>query len=398
MIMKKSILILFAVTIAIGSMAQRKPKINKAESAWRAGELIEAKQIVDLGIEHPKTKDDSKTWFMRGLVYATFDTTSNEKYSNIVNEPMKEAMSSFNKASELTDPDKEEFISGPNGLPILQSQIITGFWGYYINQGVAAFQEENTEIAYDYFKKATFIEPDSLDAYYYAGLAALNDKKYDLSLNEFTQYIDQGGDDIDAFLRSLFILADVKKEPEEAYKVVEKAKEMFPDSKNIAEWDFKLLYTMDKIDGAIQGLKKSIEKDPENAELRFTLGVMLERNEDWVAAESAYEKAIEINPEYYPPRFNLGVLYRNKIVELAKSKNALGISEEDQKKTKVINEEINELIEKSLPHWEKANELKPDEKNTLNTLQYLYMQMKDYDKAEAVADRMEELGFNDDEN
>ena len=110
-------------------------------------------------------------------------------------------------------------------------------------------------------------------------------------------------------------------------------------------------------------------------------------------AEEQFKIAVEKDPDYYDAIFSLARIYTNKIVDISKEKNNLGITKEDQVKTKEYEAEIKKLSNTALPYWEKANELQPDDKSTLQTLQYLYMQAKDYDKAKAVNSRLEELGF-----
>ena len=87
------------------------------------------------------------------------------------------------------------------------------------------------------------------------------------------------------------------------------------------------------------------------------------------------------------------VLFRNELVEAGKERNNLGFSDEDQKKYEELTDKIVEVSKQALPFWVKCNELQPDEQTTLETLNYIYVQIKDMDKAEAILARMEELGF-----
>ncbi len=391
--MKKSILFLGAALISAGISAQKKPKINQAENSWRDGDLVLAKEIVDAGIEHEKTKDDTKTWFVRGLVYSAIDSSSNPEFSKLDPNAIKIAVESFNKASQLQKGDNENFVANPNGFPILQSQVVDGLWAYNLNTGISTFQDNNPAGAIDYFEKAQLLRPDSIDAFYFAGLAGIGAEQFDRALGFFKTYIEKEGDDEDAYIRAAYILNDEQKKPEEALKIIKAARTKFPDSKSVTEWNFKILFALDMIDEAIEELRAASIKDPSNAELNLNLAIMLEQAKKPEEAEKEYLKAIEKDPNLYGSRYNLAALYTNQMLDIIKEKNNLGISKDDQAKAKEYDVQIKKLVTEVLPHWEKVNELEPDDKNTLQSLQYLYIQVKDYDKAEAVAKRMEELGF-----
>ena len=87
-------------------------------------------------------------------------------------------------------------------------------------------------------------------------------------------------------------------------------------------------------------------------------------------------------------------MFRNDLVEAGNERNNLGISKADIAREKVLTTKIAEISKKALPYWERCNTLKPEEKTTLETLQYIYLQIKDYDKAEKITDQMDALGFN----
>jgi tetratricopeptide (TPR) repeat protein len=112
---------------------------------------------------------------------------------------------------------------------------------------------------------------------------------------------------------------------------------------------------------------------------------------DKEAALKAYEKSVEVDPNYFNGNYNLAVLKYNQAVELVKERNNLGISAADQKKAKEMDAEINARLKEALPVWEKVNELEPDNRKTLETLQYLYVQLKMNDKAVAVAEKLQTL-------
>lgn len=387
-------MILMVLTAGYGmveAQKMKKPKLSAAEAAWKNGEFATAKEIVDNAIIHEKTKEDSKSWFLRGLVYASMDTTGMDEGDISV------ARESFMKARELKGSGGENFIS-TGGFPLPQSQVETNYWAFYVNAGIDAFQQDNTEGALEAFTKSSILVPDSIAGNYYAGLAAISLEKNDIAYNNFKTYTDAGGTEIDAYTRLAFLMANDRDDKEGALAFIRKSMEKFPGNKDLQDWEFRLLFDLNMVDDAIAALKRQIEAEPTNPELYFNLAVMYEKLEDMDQAKSSYEKALEVDPDYFNALFNLGVMYRNKLVDLATERNNLGISKEDLAKEKELVKQIEVSSKEALPFWEKAREMKPEDRTTLETLQYIYVQLKDYDKAEEVQNKMKELGFSEEGN
>ncbi len=391
--MKKVILLVAICFVAGAGYSQKKPKINNAEKARSEGNLAEAKEIVDAAIEHEKTKDDGKTWYYRGLVYASLDTTQNPDYQNLANNPLKIAMEAFAKADEIDPDGNKYYINNANGLPILKDQQINTLWGHYLNKGVEAYQNSNTDDAVKYFTKTQVLQPEDTTGYIYAGLAAQSGQDYATAAKNYYVLInDLDYHSKDIYNSLIYIEGTVNKDDDKALAMIRKAKNQFPDNLDFAKSEINALIRMEKIDEAQAGLEKAIENEPDNTDLYFTLGVMHEELENLDKAAEAYRKALEIDPSYYNAVFNLAVLNYNVAVELIKEKNNLGISSAEQKKAKEIQKKIDTKLKLAVPHWEKANELQPNDRTTLETLQYIYNQLKMNEKLVKISKQLEEMG------
>lgn len=391
--MKKVILLIAICFVAGAGYSQKKPKLNDAEKARSEGNLAEAKEIVDAAIVHEKTKDDGKTWYYRGLVYASLDTTQNPDYQNLVANPLEVAMEAFAKADEIDPDGNKYYINNANGLPILKDQQLSTLWGHYLNQGVQAYQNSNTDDAVKYFTKTQVIQPKDTTGYIYAGLAAQSGKDYATAAKNYYVLInDLDYHSQDIYNALIYIEGTVNKDDEKALALIRKAKNQFPDNLDFAKSEINALIRMEKVDEAKAELERAIESEPDNPDLYFTLGVMHEELENLDKAAEAYQKAIEVNPSYYNAVFNLAVLNYNVAVELIKEKNNLGISSAEQKKAKELQKKIDTKLKLALPHWEKANELQPNDRVTLETLQYIYNQLKMNEKLVKVSEQLEKMG------
>jgi len=391
--MKKVILLVAICFMAGAGYSQKKPKINNAEKARSEGNLAEAKEIVDAAIEHEKTKDDGKTWYYRGLVYASLDTTQNPDYQNLANDPLKIAMEAFAKADEIDPEGSKYYVNNANGYPVLKEQQISTLWGHFLNEGVQAYQNSNTDDAVKYFTKTQVIQPEDTTGYIYAGLAAQSGKDYETAAKNYYVLIDDLDYHSEDIYKSLiYIEGTVNKDDEKTLALIRKAKKQFPDNLDFAKSEINALIKMEKIDEAQAGLEKAIESEPENTDLYFTLGVMHEELGNTEKAAEAYKKALEIDPNYYNAVYNMAVLNFNTAVNLIQEKNNLGISSAEQKKAKEIQKQIDAKLKAALPHWEKANELQPNDRTNLEQLQYIYNQLKMKEKLVKVSKQLEAMG------
>lgn len=390
--MKKFILFAVICLVATVSYGQKKPKINQAEKAREEGNLAEAKNIIDEAIEHEKTKDDGMTWYYRGLIYASLDTTSNPEYQALADNPLETAMAAFDKALEI-DPDaKKYYVNDASGLPVLLDQQLHGLWGYYLNLGVEKYQNNELEDAVKYFTITQQVKPQDTTGYFYAGLAAQTNKDYKTAAKNYYALINDLDNHLaDVYNSLIYIEGTVNEDDEKALELIRRAKAKFPDNLDFAKSEINALIRMEKVDEARAELEKAIEQEPNNPDLYFTLGVMYDELGNAEKAANAYKKAIEVEPTYYNAVYNLAVLNYNPAVELIKAKNNLGISDADQKKAKEMDKKIKESLQFALPNWEKANELQPNDRTTLETLQYIYSQLKMMDKLEEVSNQLDAM-------
>lgn len=391
--MKRILFVLALAVISSAGFGQKKPKINAAEKALVDGNLAEAKEIIDQASEFEKIKDDGKTWYYRGLIYAALDTTQNAEYQNLAQDPLQEAMRSFAKSDELNSGKNEYYTTDQLGLPITKSQQISTLWAYYLNQGVENYQAQNLEEAVNYFEKTTVVQPEDTTGYIYAASAAQIMEDYDRAAKHYYTLInDLDYHSEDVYNALLYIETQINKDDEKGLEIARQAKEQFPNNTGFAKTEINILIKSGKSDEALANLEKALAAEPNNPDLWFSLGVMYEETGNSAEARKAYEKSVEADPNYYNGNYNLAVIRYNEAVDLIKERNNLGISAADQKKAKEMGDQINAKLQEALPQWEKVNELVPNDTQTLETLQYIYLQLKMNDKAEAVADQLDKLG------
>lgn len=382
----RTLFTILLTTLIVAGYAQKKPKINQALSALEDGNLAEAKSIIDQAIVHEKTKDDPKTWFYRGQIYAALDTANNEDGA------LEEALKAFDKTLEI-DPDQKSInaIDFATGSVINVDSKKQGYYAFYYNEAINSYNKEEFADAADNFETAFYIMPTDTNAILNAGYAALAAEDIPRTKKNFNAAYDAGVRDKTIFLQ-LYNFAIQDKDFEEGLAVMAKAREIYPNDIDLMKYEINLFIELKQGDEAMARLQKAIDADPKNADLLFSLGVLKEETGDAEGAMDSYKKALEVDPNHYNSNFNIGVTVFNTANALIKERNDLSYKE--QKKYDQMTVKINEQLNTALPVWEKLYSLDDKDETVIETLKYIYVNLKMNDKASKMADELEAIQGN----
>jgi tetratricopeptide (TPR) repeat protein len=130
-------------------------------------------------------------------------------------------------------------------------------------------------------------------------------------------------------------------------------------------------------------INEALEKNPNDADLNYNLGVISSQGNNMADAEKYYLRAIEINPKYANAYLNLADLKLQSDKKIVEEMNKLGTSEKDNKRYEVLKKNREVLFNSALPYLEKAHELDiTNEVVTDNLLSvYNFLEMRDKYKA-----------------
>ncbi len=373
---------LILATVCVAGFSQKKPKINQALIAMEKGDYAKAKSIIDAAIEHEKTKNNAKTWYYRGQIYATLDTTNNEL------EDRKEAIKSFNKSLEIDPQQKTTSSITTFGVENVDSKI-HDYYSHFYNKAVIAYTAEKFNSAADNFEIAFYINPKDTNAIMNAALAAaLETENDERAKNNFMKAYTAGVRNILVFFQ-LYNFAIKEERLEDGLDIVRKGRTVYPNDKDLAKFELNLLIQLDKTEEAIEELKKKINDEPTNPEFHFSLGVLLEELENYDDAMKSYYKAIEIDPNHYNSNFNIGVALFNESNKLIKEKNELSYKETE--KNKKLTKQVNGKLKKLLPYWEKLYSINSEDITVLETLSYIYINLNMNDKWNEIQTKLDAL-------
>lgn len=388
-----TLFMLMLVTVATYAQKAPKPNINKALSSWKEGKLDEAKSMIDLATTYEKTMNDGKTWYYRGLIYASLDTTSNETYKSLAPDAFKTALESFAKADQLSNGKNEYFVQDASGLPQLKSQQMTVWANSYLNKGANFYQEEDYKGAIENFEKVQQILPNDTTAFFYSGFAANQSEEYDKALEHFAKYIEKGGKSSDAYSLMINIYSGPKEDKEKALSIVREAKAKFPKNADFPKVEIGLLIDLKRIDEAKSGLEAAIQKEPNNKVLHFYLGYTNASLNKLDEAKKNYEDALKIDPQYFEAQLYLAKLMYNDAAVIKKEMANLGISAADKKKKLEMDKVLVDKLKVALPYWEKAEKLNPSDQEVLDVLYAIYADLDMQDQMKRIQSRYKQLGI-----
>lgn len=388
---------MLAASATVFAQKPVKPNLNKAVTAWKSGKFDEAKEIVDLATTYEKTMNDGKTWYYRGLVYGSLDTTSNPAFKALAPDAFKTAIESFAKAEELGKGKTTYSVPGDVGaLPTFLPFQLDVWANGYLNKGATQYQEDDLQNALANFEKVQVIKPKDTTAFFYGGFVANSLENYDKALQYFQKYIDNGGKSPDAYSLMVNINSGPKENKEEALRIVREAIKKFPTNADLPKVEIGLLIDLNKIDDARSGLEAAIAKDPKNKLLHFYLGYVNTKLEKLEAARKNFNDALGVDPGYFEAQYYLANTYLVDVDKLTKDINSLGISAADSKKKQALVQERVKKSEASIPYLEKARTMKIPDNETeielLSKLSLLYYYTADDKKSEAIHKRLKDLG------
>ena len=148
----KKLLFVLAIAVPLSALAQKeiKPSVVKAEKALKDNKLDEAKSIIDATTSNQEfmvdkkgqpSKNAAKAWYVRGVIYASLDTTKNASFKALEPKPFPIAKEAFEKAKQLDGGKSESFVTDNIGIPIFNSQVEGTLAQFYFTKAVTSYQE-----------------------------------------------------------------------------------------------------------------------------------------------------------------------------------------------------------------------------------------------------------------
>jgi tetratricopeptide (TPR) repeat protein len=383
--MKKFFLLIAAVTISFGAIAQ-KGKVTSALNYIDQGILDKAKEAIDLALANESTANWFNTYFAKGkLCQATFQS-KDPKINALYADPLAEAYTAYEKAMEL-DP------KGTVKKKIITGSIFNNLAVDFYNQGSQRFEAKDYPAALESFQTQIKITESDIyvgavdtGMYYNAGLAAVNSGKYKDAVQYFQKCADMKYMGITPYFQmSEAYLAAGDTANAEATLTGLSAK--FPNDKNVTLQLIDLYIKGNKNAEAQKYIKVAKESDSNNFSLYLASGIIFLNELKYDDAITELTKSIELKGDVYDSQYGLGAAYINKAADMFKAANEIM----DVKKYSEAIDQANAVYAKALPYMEKAYEIKPDDVYSMRSLQELYYRLKMTDKYTAIKAKLDAI-------
>jgi Flp pilus assembly protein TadD len=370
------------MTLVFGAFAQN-ANVNRADKAFKDGNLVEAKNLIDEAASNDKTRDDARMKYTRALIYQSISVDNSGEFNPAEQESAR--VLAVKLFEDLIASEKEN-----STYHILATQGKENFYGLYFNQAVEFFNEDEFEDAMTYFQLASEILPGDTTALLYGGYAAQNADRWDVAQNLYEQLVAAGSQDITVFKTMVYIHRAIDVNADKALSYIQKARAIDPSDQDLTREMVNILIEQEKMDQALTEMEKAVAAEPNNEMYHLNIGIIYDNKGDLENAMKSYNRVLELDPNNFEVNFNVGAIYYNRGAELVQEANNMDL-DDYQTKGKELEKQAKEQFEKALPYLEKAFSSKQDDVQTVQTLVTVYSQLGNTAKVQSLTNLLEML-------
>ncbi|MDR7132508.1 tetratricopeptide (TPR) repeat protein [Algoriphagus sp. 4150] len=402
--MKKLILsmaLIGATTLAFG----QKKVVRSAEKNFKSGNLTEAMADVEAASADPETGSDPATYLLKAKIETKmFGSDSSNTASTI--EIGKAALETYNKAFEMGGGKKDAgigkdiYAEDMPGVPDnLRPYSIFTLKNTSFDKAIDRYNDEDLEMAYEFFDLAGAIDLTDTTVHYNAGFIANDLGKFDEAKKHFGYLLDiEEYNKLTVYYLMIQILSGEDKNPEAAYDIIMQGRKDYPEDKVLAEYEIQLLLQLNKMDEAMASIQEALKNDPNNAGILLRSGYLKEQAGDAEGALEDYKKSVEVDPEFYDGNYYAGALLLDKSLKILNELNGLS-DDEWEAKSKSMGDEANSYYKEAVVYFEKALEIKPENTEVMVILFQVHSRLKNTEEVEKYNKMLIELkGANWQEN
>ncbi len=398
--MKKGLFVAALLTVSCFATAQVKT-VKEAKSLADSKKFDQAEKLINQALTDETMKKEASTWNVAGYIQKKISEEENTKgYLKQPFDTTKMYNSIYKMFEYFTECDKLEQIPDAKGKVKFKYRKANGESmkmdrPNLINGGVLFFNQGNDADAYKFFamylnsanspllEKENYAVTDTLapDIAYYASLAAIRmaqsskdnaeaEKANYQKVLQFTPIAAKSKDNGKAALEFQAAAYKALGDTVNWMNTLKEGIEKYPDYAYFSGNLIDYYSNSGKYDEALQFTEQMIQKGGETPFMLYVLGYLYQNKKDYDKAIDAYKRTIEKDPAYAEAYSNLGLCYCQQGLDYG-SKATTDLNDpkykEDQAKIKAY-------YESARPYYEKARDLKPDNKelwmNGLYTIYY----------------------------
>lgn len=412
--MRKTLLMAALVLISAGCMAQ-KANVNKAKSLIlsETPDYDQARQLIGAALANDETKNQANTWYVAGLIGYQQNVQANRMA--LLNQPLDQdqvgqaIMESYDywvKADEIAmTPTLNK-----KGREVVDTKtrnnIVKKMLEYYQNQefikyGVHLNEQRDFKGAYNVFMRhlkmrdLPMMQEDKLQSQmpkdtiyeqyeYYAALFAIQAKMHNEAI-AVLEDLKKG--EFEAIAVNQFLYQEYMEEVKDTVNAVRELQEAmvrFPQEPWFLQNLINYYIFSKQEDKAIEYLNQAIEREPGVAEYHLIKGNLSANQGNNAEALTEYDQALEINPMLAEAHAGKGRVHYNEASKIIEEATYI----QDAKAYKAALNKASDKLKESLPFFEKALEVAPDNREYMVILKGIYYRLHMDDKYEAMQDML----------
>ncbi|TXE13600.1 tetratricopeptide repeat protein [Algoriphagus aquimarinus] len=402
--MKKLILSMALIGATTLAFAQKKV-VRSAEKNFKSGDLAAAMTDVEAASNDPETGSDPTTYLLKAQIETKMfgSDSSNTESTLKIGEA---ALATFMKAFEMSGSNKSEgvgkdiYADDLPGVPEnLRPYTINTFKNVAFDKGGERYNEDDKEMAYQFFDLAGQVDLSDTTIHYNAGFIANDLGMFDEAKKHFEYLLEVPEyNKLTVYYLLVQILSGEEQNPEASYDMVMAAREEYPEDKILAEYEIQLLLQLNKMDEAMASIQEALKNDPNNAGILLRSGYLKEQSGDIDGALEDYKKSVVADPTFYDGNYYTGALLLEKSREILAELNSLS-DDQWEARSKSMGEEANLHYQEAVPYFEKALEIRPDNTDLMAILFRVHARLKNDAEADKYNKMLIELkGANWQEN
>ena len=340
---------------------------NKEDDKKQLAIITEGLKSTESAEKDSKTKNWAETWSIKSYLssYASIietDKTNSDKYYDMAVDAVKQA-----KGLDKYD-DNAGLIKATNYNILLKKQ----------DKGNEAYFNNDFKDAYANLKEVSDNFPADTALALNTAICALNIQSYDESLNYFKRAKDNGIRNASVYQKMAQMYA-VKSDYETAIRTLEDGLVLNPFNHFLTNDYINLLLDTENYDEAQSLLEGNLKVEKGNKLLYFLYGYLQQARGNNSTAILAYDKALATDQNYFDALYQLGLAYVNTANETLKKTDADKLAK------------YNSLINRAQFSLQRANEINPNDRKTIQLLVDIYSRKKATDKVQELQRRIQEF-------
>ena len=410
--------ILFAIAFAATSMAfAQKKEVKALEKAIKSGSYTEAKTLLGAaealtGSMDEKTKE--KFMLLKAQAYLGVDNQNPEdlekaamayadlkdtKYSSDAEIGLANVTNAYINGA-VADQNKEDYANAAIKLEKAYnlSKKDTVYLYFAASNAINGKDYDNALVYYEQLKAlgfkgrevsyvATNVATSEVETF-----ASKQERDIQVISKAYVKPEEQLGDSKSAEIaKNIALIYISKDENEKALAAMADARKENPDDILLLRSEADIYLKMKRMDKYQEVIAKVLEKDPNNPELLYNLGVSSDQQGNKEKAKEYYMKAVKLDPTYAAAYNNIAVLILSGERAIVDEMNSLGTSKADYDKYDALKLKRQDVYKNAVPYLEKALAAKPDYLDVARSLYGIYEQLGDTSKADAMKATIEKL-------